>query len=342
MTSALSIENGSSIEGGVLFKFNVWVPIGKCNRVLERQKKLRNQIFRALTASADVPSSVTETTDTTSTLPPPPPPLQKPTGHRDIWEKVKDQKSRMHHYYKDGKVRSKCENKGIVPTEMELVLEYTQQGASHEVSEHLKMEMEIPCAQDGNRLLDDERLCLDDDLKKAHDQNQNKSIFKRENLSGSNFNDWFRSPKMVLRVEKKLFVIEQPISSAPPADSEYLRSGMRFMMLIIRLLVLCFVGLMLNGLTSDFARFVRNYNMHNMGKTIGELHALLIEYEKGLPKKAVTPQVMAIQGGRIQKANKKSLNAKRKGKGKGKGKDKSYIPKPKNPKPSTKRAPGKG
>ncbi|GJV15014.1 retrotransposon protein, putative, ty1-copia subclass [Tanacetum coccineum] len=30
--------------------------------------------------------------------------------------------------------------------------------------------------------------------------------------------------------------------------------------------------------------------MHNMGKTIGELHALLIEYEKGLPKKATTPQ----------------------------------------------------
>ncbi|GJZ49893.1 hypothetical protein Tco_0604083 [Tanacetum coccineum] len=32
------------------------------------------------------------------------------------------------------------------------------------------------------------------------------------------------------------------------------------------------VGLILNGLTKDFARFVRNYNMHNMGKTIGELH----------------------------------------------------------------------
>nr|GEZ10336.1 hypothetical protein [Tanacetum cinerariifolium] len=70
------------------------------------------------------------------------------------------------------------------------------------------------------------------------------------------------------------------------------------------------VGLILNGLTSDFAGFVRNYNKHNMGKTIGELHALLIEYEKGLPKKAVTPQVMVIQCGRIQKANKKSLNAK--------------------------------
>ncbi|GJS10780.1 cleavage and polyadenylation specificity factor subunit 1 [Tanacetum coccineum] len=69
------------------------------------------------------------------------------------------------------------------------------------------------------------------------------------------------------------------------------------------------VGLILNGLTSDFASFIRNYNMHNMGKTIGELHALLIEYEKGLPKKASTPQVMAIQGGRIQKANKKSQKA---------------------------------
>ncbi|GJY30565.1 retrotransposon protein, putative, ty1-copia subclass [Tanacetum coccineum] len=93
----------------------------------------------------------------------------------------------------------------------------------------------------------------------------------------------------------------------------------------------------MNGLTSDFASFVRNYNKHNTGKTIGELHALLIEYEKGYFKKAATPQVMAVQGGRIQKSNEKSLNAK----GKGKGKDKSYIPKPKNPKPSAKKHPAK-
>ncbi|GKC16614.1 retrotransposon protein, putative, ty1-copia subclass, partial [Tanacetum coccineum] len=101
------------------------------------------------------------------------------------------------------------------------------------------------------------------------------------------------------------------------------------------------VGLILNGLTSDFAGLVRNYNMHNMGKTMGELHALLIEYEKGLPKKAATPQIMASRGGRIQKANKKSRNAKGKGKGKGKGNDKSYISKPKNPKPSAKEHPTK-
>nr|GEW46093.1 retrovirus-related Pol polyprotein from transposon TNT 1-94 [Tanacetum cinerariifolium] len=51
-----------------------------------------------------------------------------------------------------------------------------------------------------------------------------------------------------------------------------------------------------------------------MRKTVGELHAMLIEYEKGLPKKAETPQVMMIKGGKIQKANKKSHKAKGKGK----------------------------
>ncbi|GKF23349.1 hypothetical protein Tco_0075671, partial [Tanacetum coccineum] len=70
------------------------------------------------------------------------------------------------------------------------------------------------------------------------------------------------------------------------------------------------VGLILNGLTKDFVGFVRNYNMHNMGTTVGEIHAMLIEYEKGLPKKAKIPQVKIIKGGKTQMANKKSLNAK--------------------------------
>ncbi|GJW93314.1 retrotransposon protein, putative, ty1-copia subclass [Tanacetum coccineum] len=97
------------------------------------------------------------------------------------------------------------------------------------------------------------------------------------------------------------------------------------------------LGLILNGLTKDFAGFVRNYNMYNMGKTIGELHAMLIEYEKSLPKKAETPQVMMIKGGKIQKSKKKSLKAKGKGKAKGKRNDKQvYILKPKKPKPSSK------
>nr|GEV79061.1 hypothetical protein [Tanacetum cinerariifolium] len=102
------------------------------------------------------------------------------------------------------------------------------------------------------------------------------------------------------------------------------------------------VGLSLNGLIRDFVRFVRNYNMHNIGKTIGEIHALLIEYEKGLPKKTKTPQVMMIKSGKILKAYKKSLKAKGKGKANGNGKDKQFhIPKPKNPKPTAKEHPTK-
>nr|GEX73716.1 retrotransposon protein, putative, Ty1-copia subclass [Tanacetum cinerariifolium] len=93
------------------------------------------------------------------------------------------------------------------------------------------------------------------------------------------------------------------------------------------------VGLVLNGFTKDFAGFVRNYNKHNTRKTIGELHAMLTGYEKGLPKKDETPQVMMIKGGKIHKSKKKSLKVKGKGKANGKGNDKQvYIPKPKNPK----------
>ncbi|GJZ17854.1 chrysanthemyl diphosphate synthase [Tanacetum coccineum] len=82
--------------------------------------------------------------------------------------------------------------------------------------------------------------------------------------------------------------------------------------------------------------------MYNMGNTICELHDMLIEYEKDLPKKAHTPQVMMVKNGKIQKANKKSLKAKGKGKANGKGKDKQvYIPKLKNPKPSAEENPAK-
>ncbi|GKA01888.1 putative reverse transcriptase domain-containing protein [Tanacetum coccineum] len=47
-----------------------------------------------------------------------------------------------------------------------------------------------------------------------------RSMFEREKLSGTNFNDWLRRLKLVLRVEKKMFVIEQPIPPAPAANSE--------------------------------------------------------------------------------------------------------------------------
>nr|GEY43235.1 zinc finger, CCHC-type [Tanacetum cinerariifolium] len=194
------------------------------------------------------------------------------------------------------------------------------------------------------------------------------SMFEREKLSGNNFNDWFRQLKLVLRVEKKMYVIEQPIPPAHATDSaanvsaewnavydahnevaclmlesmtpklhrqfensspyemlqelksmfekqagvkrfdliqtfyackqeeeksvsQYVLKMKRYVEQLERLGYVLpqdlSVGLILNGLTSDVAGFMRNYNMHNMGKTIGELHAMLIEYEKGLPKKVL-------------------------------------------------------
>ncbi|GKA87343.1 retrotransposon protein, putative, ty1-copia subclass [Tanacetum coccineum] len=153
-----------------------------------------------------------------------------------------------------------------------------------------------------------------------------RSMFEREKLPGNNFIDWFCQLKLVLRVEKKMYFIEQPLPAVPIADSEaqslnlclknklewrdgpiqfhackqeegkpvaayvllmkgYVDQLERLGYMLPQDLI---VGLILNGLTKDFAGFVRNYNMHNMGKTIGKLHAMLIEYEKGILKRPDT------------------------------------------------------
>ncbi|GJS28363.1 retrotransposon protein, putative, ty1-copia subclass [Tanacetum coccineum] len=114
---------------------------------------------------------------------------------------------------------------------------------------------------------------------------------------------------------------ETPISLASPTDSEYLRSGIRIT-------------------ENQLAHMSLDEELCGTEMTVGELHAMLIEYKIGLPKKAETPQVMMIKKGKIQKANKKSLKVK--GKVIGKGKDKKvYVPKPTNPKPIAKERPAK-
>ncbi|GJT02733.1 zinc finger, CCHC-type containing protein [Tanacetum coccineum] len=55
------------------------------------------------------------------------------------------------------------------------------------------------------------------------------------------------------------------------------------------------VSLILNSLKKNYDQFVQNYNMHSMRKMIAELHAMLKLHEKGIPKKAETPTVLAIQ-----------------------------------------------
>ncbi|GJX01599.1 zinc finger, CCHC-type containing protein [Tanacetum coccineum] len=80
------------------------------------------------------------------------------------------------------------------------------------------------------------------------------------------------------------------------------------------------VSLILVSLRKEYDSFVQNYNMHGMGKTMTELHAMIKLHEQTLPKKDDAPALHAIRAGRIQKNQKKKLHKAAKGnQGKGKG-----------------------
>ncbi|GJR92977.1 retrotransposon protein, putative, ty1-copia subclass [Tanacetum coccineum] len=176
------------------------------------------------------------------------------------------------------------------------------------------------------------------------------SMFEREKLSRNNFNDWFRQLKLVLRVEKKMYVIEQPLPAAPAADSQAQVLSQWNAVYDAYNEVAC---LILGSMTPELHRQFENsspYDMIKELKSMFEKQARMKNYVELERLGYVLPQDLTI--GLILngltsdfvgfKANKKSLNAKGKGKANGKGKDKQvYIPKPKNPKPSTKEHPAK-
>ncbi|GJY54480.1 hypothetical protein Tco_0446144 [Tanacetum coccineum] len=55
------------------------------------------------------------------------------------------------------------------------------------------------------------------------------------------------------------------------------------------------VSLILVSLRKEYDSFVQNYNMHSMGKTVTELHAMLKLHEQTLPPKEVAPALHAIR-----------------------------------------------
>nr|GEY66085.1 hypothetical protein [Tanacetum cinerariifolium] len=60
------------------------------------------------------------------------------------------------------------------------------------------------------------------------------------------------------------------------------------------------VSLILIGLRKEYDSFVQNYNMHSMGKTVNELHAMLKLHEQTLPKDNA-PALHAIRADKVQK-----------------------------------------
>nr|GFB12749.1 hypothetical protein [Tanacetum cinerariifolium] len=90
----------------------------------------------------------------------------------------------------------------------------------------------------------------------------------------------------------------------------------------------------------DLIHLFHTYKQGDGTSTLSEVHQMLIEYEKGIKKNkqqtvgasSSTPQVMAIQGGRVQK----KPHGKAKGKGKAKGSQYSYPSKTNKPQPQKK------
>ncbi|GJT12781.1 hypothetical protein Tco_0859823 [Tanacetum coccineum] len=134
----------------------------------------------------------------------------------------------------------------------------------------------------------------------------NNSIFRssleKEKLTGPNSLDWYRNLRIVLKAEKKLVYLEQPIPPIPtpvapaeivPADNlEDSNSND-----------------MLKELKTMFSQQVEHELLEivkalhdckqeegRMGKTIAELHAMLKLHEKGIRKKDVAaPVVLTIR-----------------------------------------------
>nr|GEZ38642.1 hypothetical protein [Tanacetum cinerariifolium] len=102
--------------------------------------------------------------------------------------------------------------------------------------------------------------------------------------------------------------------------------------------------LILIGLRKEYDGFVQNYNMHNMGKTFNELHAMIKLHEQTLPKNNA-PSLHAIRAGKVQKGNKhKKWQSQMAARGQNHGKRKNkqaYAPKPKIPRPPKREDPAK-
>nr|GEV83337.1 zinc finger, CCHC-type [Tanacetum cinerariifolium] len=176
---------------------------------------------------------------------------------------------------------------------------------------------------------------------------------------------------ILLSIEDKLNYLEQPIPPAPvvPAEQELLhttrdfhsckqKEGQSVSSYVLKMkgyidnlerlghpvTLGLGVSLILIGLRKEFDGFVQNYNMHSLGKTINELHAMLKLHEQTLPKNN-TLALHAIRATKVQKVNKHKKSHPQmasRGQNNGKGKNKqAYAPKPKIPLPPKKEDPEK-
>nr|GFB54792.1 zinc finger, CCHC-type [Tanacetum cinerariifolium] len=125
-----------------------------------------------------------------------------------------------------------------------------------------------------------------------------RGFFEKQKLTRPNFIDWYRQLRIVLSIEDKLNYLQQSIppalvvpvgqhvapeilaahtawikGSKEIADSVCLASRVGASSDYARF------SLLQAGRRAEFGGFVQNYNIHSLGKTINELHAMLKLHE---------------------------------------------------------------
>ncbi|KAJ8748419.1 hypothetical protein K2173_003056 [Erythroxylum novogranatense] len=189
-----------------------------------------------------------------------------------------------------------------------------------------------------------------------------RSILEKEKLNGTNFLDWYRNLRIVLKQERKLYVLEEPIPEEPPANAPkaqkdaYMKhindstDEMEAYDMLAQLKAMfqeqarqerfrttkalnsckmtpntpvsahvlkmksyihhleklgapvsqeLSTDLILASLTDEYDQFILNYNMHNMEKSIDELHGMLKTVEENLKGKVkTTNEVLVVQKGK--------------------------------------------
>ncbi|GJU70794.1 retrotransposon protein, putative, ty1-copia subclass [Tanacetum coccineum] len=157
-----------------------------------------------------------------------------------------------------------------------------------------------------------------------------RSILLAEKLTGSNFTNWYHNLRIVLKYEKKMKFVEQPIGPAPdletadPNTIDKYYETVNLEQEVARLVLYVSrptkdVGKEEGQSVSSYLLKMKSYldtleclgyAMPNKLGMIAELHAMLKLHEKGIPKKAETPAILAIREGKIQKDKRKPRGAK--------------------------------
>ncbi|KAG8491022.1 hypothetical protein CXB51_014154 [Gossypium anomalum] len=173
-----------------------------------------------------------------------------------------------------------------------------------------------------------------------------RSVLEKDKLNGLNFLDWFRNLRIILKQERKLYVIEKSLPDEPPvnasrADKNAYKKNLDDMALFQCKLaegspigphvlkMICYIeslsklgfplgqelatDVILQSLPDSYSQFVLNFNMNEIDKTLPQLLSMLRIAERNMKKVGPKPILMVCNNKGKGKAK---ILTKPKGKGK--------------------------